>query len=173
MAVQISANSFSTVTNIRFGSTTLKDFWWNVTSVVLPTISLAPPEINTRSGANIALAADTAVYSDLAVTLVIDKDWLAYDMIYSYFLEGLNVDTGKFSHFKDFDLWLEVLDGTGNVKKKFWFYSCRITDISGIIASPEDTEDTLQVLDVTFNVMYFKMDRPEYLLKTESMGVKY
>ena len=168
MAVQVSANSFSTVTNIRFGSTTLKDFWWNATSVVLPTISMSPPEFNSRSGANINLAADTAVYTDLMVSLVVDKDWLAYDMIYSYFLEGLNVDTGKFSHFKSFDLWMDILDGEGNPKKKFWFYGCRLTDMSGLIASPDDGEDTIQTLDVTFNVMYYKMDNPKYLLNTEN-----
>jgi hypothetical protein len=175
MSMQQVANSYSTVTNIRFGSSTLKDFWWNVTAVQLPTISLSIPEINTRSGTMINLAADTVVYSELQVSLLVDKDWIAYDMIYSYFLEGLNVETGTFSHYKKFDLWMEIVDGEGKVQKKFWFYNCRVSDISGLIASPEDAEDTLQTLDVTFNVMYFKVDRPKYAYngKTGEVYTKY
>ena len=173
MAIQVTANSFSTVTNIRFGAKTIPDFWWNCTSVVLPTISLSPPELNTRAGAMVNLAADTATYTDVIFSVVVDKDWLAYDMIYSYFLEGLDVETGKFSHYKKFDIWLEVLDGEGKVKKKFWFYDCRLTDFSGLIASPDDSEDTIQTMDVTFNVMYYKIDNPLYIGKTEGPLEKY
>jgi hypothetical protein len=165
--IQQSANSFSTVTNIRFGSSTLKDFWWNVSNIMLPTISLSPPEINSRAGANVALASDTATFTDLGVEVLIDKNWEAFDMIFSYFLEGLNVDTGTFSHFKKFELWADFVDGEGNIVKKINFHSCRLIDVSGLMMAPNDYEDTIQTMTLTFNCMYFTVEGLEYMGNTE------
>jgi hypothetical protein len=167
MAIQQSSNSFSTITNIRFGSNTLKDFWWNVKALTLPTISLTPPEINTRAGANVALSSDTAVYTDLGIEIIMDKDWEMFDMIYSYFLEGLNVDTGKFSHFKKFELWAEFVDGEGNVVKKFNFHSCSVIDFTPPPVDLTDQDDTIHTMDITFNIMYYTVDNLKYINNTE------
>jgi len=163
--IQKSNNSFSTVTSIRFGAKELSDFWWNCSDFVMPTVSMSPPEYNTRSGAMIKSAPDTVTYSEIVVSLLMDKDWKAFDMIWSYFLEGLDVTTGKFSHYKKFDLWVEFLDGAGKIIKKFWFYDCMISDISGILVTPSDDQDSIQNFDVTFSCLYFDFDRStmEYL----------
>jgi len=167
MAIQQSANSFSTITNIRFGSNTVKDLWWNVKAVTLPTIALTPPEINTRAGSNVSLASDTATFTDLSIEVILDKGWETFDMIFSYFLEGLNVETGKFSHFKKFELWLEFVDGEGNVAKKFNFHSCSLLEITLPTIDTTDAEDTLLTLDLTFNVMYYTVENLQYLNNTE------
>jgi len=161
MAIQ--NNSFSTVTNIRFGAAELRDIWFNVNSIVLPTISLMPPEMNSRAGANVHIAPDTAQYTDLALELIIDKNWEVFDEVYSYFLQGLNVDNGKFSHYKKFELWVEIVDGEGNVMKKFNFHSCRLSEFTGFEVLPNDGEDALQTMSLTFNVMYYTVSGLEHL----------
>jgi len=165
----INNNSYSTVSNIRFGAIELKDIWFNVNSMVLPTISLEPPQMNTRAGANIAIAPDTAMYTDLSFEIIIDKDWEVFDYVYSYFLQGLNVETGKFSHYKKFELWAEVVDGEGIVKKKFNFHSCRLTEFTGYQALPNTGEDELQVMTLTFNVMYYTVDKIEHLYDADKL----
>jgi len=155
----INSNSFSPVSSIRFGAIELKDVWFNVNNIVFPTISLDAPEMNSRAGANITIAPDTTIYTDLTVELIIDKDWEVFDYIYSYFLQGINVENGKFSHYKKFELWAEILDGEGKIKKKFNFHSCRLTEFTGLIAAPNTSEDDLQVLSISFNVMYYTVDK--------------
>ncbi len=165
----INNNSFSTVTNIRFGSLELKDLWFNVNSMMLPTISLDPPQMNVRAGANVALAPDTATYTDLSLDIIIDKDWEVFDYIYSYFLQGLNVENGKFSHYKRFELWAEIVDGSGKAVKKFNFHSCRLTEFSGLEVLPNDNEDRHQTITLTFNVMFYTVDGLEHLYDESPM----
>ena len=161
--MSIQNNSYSTKTNIRFGSNDFKDVWFNVNSMILPTISFDPPQMNVRSGANVALAPDTAVYTDLSIEVIIDKNWEVFDYIYSYFLQGLNVENGKFSHYKKFELWLEFLTGEGKVTKKFNFHSCRLTEFTGLEALPNSGEDELQVMSLTFNVEFYTVEGLEHL----------
>jgi len=161
MAIQ--NNSFSTVSNIRFGAVDLKDVWFNVNSMILPTISLAPPEMNTRAGANIHIAPDTAIYTDLSLEIILDKNWEVFDYVYSYFLQGLNVETGKFSHYKSFELWVEIVDGDGNPVKKFNFHSCRLSEFTGFETLPNSPEDEHQTMSLVFNVMYYSVDGLEHL----------
>jgi len=161
MAIQ--NNSFSPVTSVRFGAVELKDIWFNVNSMVLPTISLDPPQMNTRAGANVAIAADTAVYTDLSVEIIIDKNWEVFDYVYSYFLQGLNVENGQFSHYKNFELWAEVVDGEGNRMKKFNFHSCRLMEFTGFEMNPNDPEDAHQTMSLTFNITYYTVDGLEHL----------
>jgi len=156
--MSIKNNSYSTVTNIRFGSNELKDVWFNVNNMILPTISLTPPELNTRAGANVAIAADTAIYTDLSFEIIIDKDWEVFDYVYSYFLQGLNVESGKFSHSKKFELWAEIVDGEGKVKKKFNFHSCRLLEFTGFEMAPNSAEDEHHTMTITFNVMYYTVE---------------
>ena len=166
----INNNSYSTITNIRFGAIELEGIWFNVNSMVLPTISLDPPQMNTRSGANVALAPDTAIYTDLSVEITLDKDWEAFDYVYSYFLQGLNVETGMFSHFKSFELWAEMVDGEGNTVKKFNFHSCRLSEFTGFQGNPNDAEDVHQTMQLTFNVMYYTVDKIEHMYDQPGLG---
>jgi hypothetical protein len=84
-----------------------------------------------------------------------DKDWKAFDEVYTHFLEGLSVETGKFTHYKFFDLWAEMVDINGKSIKKFWFYNCRLTDISGLSISPVDFDDSIITFSVTFEILYY------------------
>ena len=151
----IGNTSFATVTNVRFGSSEMKDVWWNAQDISIPNISMNAPRTNSRAGATAHTAPDTAVYGDLGVTFILDKEWKVYDSIYNYFLEGLNVENGKFSFFKTFDLWCEFVDGNGEVRKKFFFKSCRLTDFQGLQVTAVNDEDELQVLEVNFSVLYY------------------
>ncbi len=143
-------NSFSTNTNIQFGSSEMKTMWWQAQTFQLPIITLSPPQINSRSGALINLASDTVDYGDLSVDLILDKEWVAYDELYQHFIKRLNVETGNFEQFEQFDVWIEVFDGEGKSVKKFWFYNCRLTSFGDINFSVYDTEDQLNVLNMTF-----------------------
>lgn len=158
--IQKSSNSLSTVTNIRFGSLEMTDLWWNVNNIVIPSISLSPPEMSVRAGTAAIGAPDTVDYSELSVDLIVDKEWIAFDNAYEYFLNGLDVESGKFSHYKKFDLWAEIVDEMGNTIKKFWFYNCRLTEISGLIVSPTSSEDEIQTFSLSFKVTYFKYETP-------------
>jgi len=159
----IKNNSFSPVSSVRFGALDLKDIWFNVNSMTLPTISLDPPQMNGRAGASVALAPDTAVYTDLSIELTIDKEWETFDYIYSYFLQGINVENGKFSHYKRFELWVEFVDGSGEMVKKFNFHSCRLSEFSGLEVLPNSEDDSHQTLSLVFNVMYYTVDGINHL----------
>ena len=158
---QSSNNSFSTSTNIRFGAGDMPNLWWNVHSVEIPTITMDPPKANSRAGTQASMAPDSCSFTELSVELSIDKDWKTYRDVYDYFLEGLNVENAKFSHYKKFELWLEFVDGKGHAQQKFWFHSCRLMDFGGIVVAPNDAEDSVQTLTITFSVMYYSHNRTE------------
>jgi hypothetical protein len=102
------------------------------------------------------------VYGELSVSFILDKEWKVYDSIYNYFLEGLNVENGKFTVQKTFDLWCEFVDGSGKVQKTFWFKSCRLTDFQGIQVSATTDDDEQQVMDVSFSVLYYSHSDSDY-----------
>ncbi len=162
---QLSSGSFSTITNIQFGSLQMKDLWFNAQSTQLPDISFAPPKVNTRSGALINLAPDTVEYNDLVVGVILDKGWKTYEAIYSYFVQRLNVTTGQFVKDSTFDLWVDFYDGTGKRVKKFWFYRCRLTSFGDMDINVVDAEDTLNEIQLTFSYDY--MDFSNYFYKED------
>jgi len=151
-------NSFQTVTSVKFGSKDLENLWWNVQNISLPTISLSPPQSNSRAGALVNMAADTCVYGELSVTVILDKEWKIFDELYNYFLEGLNVDNGKYAS-KKFELWAEFTNSDNEVIKKFWFHSCRLTDFGGIVIDTTSQDDDLQFLTLTFQILYYTYEK--------------
>jgi len=169
---QSSNNAIATTTNIRFGSLEFPELWWNVNAIEIPTISLDTPRHNTRAGASSTMAADTCTYTDLNLEIILDKEWKTYDEIYDFFLEGLNVETAKFSHYKKFELWVEFVDGQGQVRKKFLFHSCRLQELGGIIAAPNDDEDTPQVLSLGFSILYYTHDKLNPFLNMKTIPKK-
>ncbi len=150
----INNNSYSANTNIEFGSSELTDVWFNAQSLIIPSMSFSPPKIGGRAGAIVNLAPDTVTYTDLVIDVILDKEWKVYDEIYEFFIESLNVEQGTFAP-KKMDIWTDIKDGKGDVVKKFWFYNCRITDISEINVSLLDAGDELNVmtLSLTFDYM--------------------
>lgn len=158
MAITSSSNSFSTNTNIQFGSLDMPNIWWNAQAFSLPDITLSPPQINNRSGALVNLGPDTVDYGELNVELILDKEWVVYDEVYAYFLDRLNVETGEFIKEGTFELWIQMYDGKGKPIKKFNFYKCRLTSIGGLDFNSSDTEDTLNVLNLSFVFDYLDYD---------------
>ena len=148
-------NSFTTVSNIRFGSAEMMKIWWNVQEINLPSMTFQGPNIGGRAGAQINLASDSVDYGELTLSVILDKDWKVYDEIYDYFLEGLNVETGKFSHYKKFELWVEFVDGKGQVKRRFWFHDCRLSSFDGLLVTTKEDEDSNQVMSLTFDYLYY------------------
>ena len=150
MALQNSANSFSTATNIQFASLEMPDIWWNAQTFTVPSIVLAPPQINNRSGALVNLGSDTTNYEELNITLILDKEWKIYDELYAHFIKRLNVETGEFIKEGTFDLWIQFFDGEGNMIKRFDFFRCRLVSFGGLDVTTQDTEDTLNTLELSF-----------------------
>ena len=151
-------NSFSTATNIQFGSNEMREVWWNAQTFSLPVITLNPPQINNRSGALINLGSDTADYGELSIQVILDKDWKIYDELYSYFVKRLNVETGEFTKEGTFDLWAQFYDGQGDPVKKFDFFRCRMTSFGGVDFTTQDSEDSHNILDMTFVFDYMDYD---------------
>ena len=154
----INNNSFSTSTNIQFGSSAMEGLWWNAQTFQLPSITMQPPQINSRSGALINLASDTVDYEDLNIDLILDKEWKVYDELYKHFLKRLNVETGEFLKYDQIDLWIEIFNGAGESVKKFWFYNCRLTSFGDMTFDTQDSEDVLNVLNMTFSFDYLDYD---------------
>ncbi len=152
----LSATSFSTVSNIQFGSIDLQNVWVNSQTFSLPSISLAPPKMNTRSGAMVALASDTVEYDDLTVDIILDKEWKVWNDLYKHFLDGLNVEEGTFLKENVFDTWIEFYDGNGKSVKKFMFYKCRLLSFGDINLSTMDSEDELNNLSLSFTFDYME-----------------
>lgn len=150
-------NSYSTNTNVQFGSVEMENVWFNAQSCSIPGIQFSPPKIGGRGGVQINLPADTCTYTDLIIDMPIDKEWKIYDDIYTYFLETMNVDKGTFSA-KSFDMWLDIKTGKGKQVKKFWFYGCRLNDISEIQVDVSDAEDTTLEVSLSFQFDYMEMD---------------
>jgi hypothetical protein len=90
------ANSYTTKTNIQFGSNLLTDVWWFAQGFTLPAISMSPPRVNTRSGAMVNLAADTTEYGELGIDAILDKDWKTYTELYEFFIDRLHVESAQF-----------------------------------------------------------------------------
>jgi len=149
------SNSYSIISNIQFGSTELGVFWENCQSCLIPNIALSHPEVGGRAGARIKMQSDTVVYSPLIIDVVLDKDWKVYDEIYAKFLKDLNVEQGTFSS-DPFDVWLSLMDKDGKEVRKFWFYDCRLTDISEITVSTFDDEDQILTCTLTFDFTYLE-----------------
>ena len=163
----INNNSYSTNTNITFGSNELENLWLQAQSVSVPGISMASPEIGGRNGTKLKLGADTVTYTDLTISMQMDKDWEIYDTIYKHFLQGLNVEKGTFTSAKTYDLWLDIHVGGGKVVKKFWFYNCRLIDIAEIPLDVTDEADTISEVDLTFQFDYMDYDNSFFKARTE------
>lgn len=153
----INNNSFNTNTNIRFGSKELGDLWLNAQSCSIPGIQLSPAKIGGRYGAQIGMGSDRVEYGDLSIDLVMDKELKVYDIIYDHFLAGLNVEQGTFNP-QQFDLWLDIYDSKQVIIKKFWFYNCRLNDISEVLFDISDMEDPVSEITLTFQFDYFDTD---------------
>ncbi len=152
----INNNSFSTNSNIMFGSTNLEGVWFNVQTFQLPGISMSPPKINGRAGAQINLASDTVNYDDLTLSVILDKEWLVYTKLYDHYIKRLSVENAEFVKEGTFDIWLEIFDGEGNSRKKLWFYRCRLTSFGDVEFTTTDSEDTLNTMTMTFVYDYFE-----------------
>jgi hypothetical protein len=145
----INNNSFSTNTNIEFGSNDLGDFWLNAVQCNIPGISFSPPEIDGRGGRMFTLPADNVQFSDLIITVLLDKDWEVYDIIFDTFVEMLNIEEGTFKQ-KKFDMWLQLKDSKGNLVKKFDFYGTRLIDVGEFDMDSRDSEDSNIEIILTF-----------------------
>ena len=147
--MSINNNSFSTNTNIEFGSNELDNLWLNATQCSIPGISFSPPEIDGRTGKMFTLPADNVVFSDLVITVLLDKDWDMFDIIYNTFLDMIDIDAGTFKQ-KKFDMWLQIKDGTGKDVKKFDFYGARLMDVGEFDVDSRDNEDSNIEVILTF-----------------------
>ncbi|RLD45400.1 MAG: hypothetical protein DRI86_05660 [Bacteroidetes bacterium] len=154
--MSLSQNSYSTTSNIIFGSDKLPKIWVNAQTFVLPTITLSPPQINNRSGALIALASDVVDYGDLSVDLILDKEWKVWDDLYKFFIQELDVTKGNFLKQKTLDIFIEYFDGSGESRKKFQFYNCRLMTFGEVQSTTTDQEDPLNFLNVTFLFDYME-----------------
>jgi hypothetical protein len=157
-------NSFSTSTNITFGAKELPDVFFNAQSFSLPALSFSPPNVGGRAGAVVKLPSDTVTYDELSISVILDKDWNVYTELYTYFVKHLNVEETTFSDGK-FDIWLEIRDGKGIVKRKFWFYDARVMTIDGIDFDSTDDTDTPIVINITFTFNYMDFDNTFRKLK--------
>jgi len=153
----VNNNSFSTNTNIEFGAKELGDFWMNAVQCSIPGISFSPPEIDGRSGRMLTLAADNVVFSDLVITVLLDREWEIYDTLFTTFIEMLNIEEGTFKQ-KEFDMWLQIKDGTGKDIKKFDFYGAKLIDIGEFDMDVRDGEDTQIEVILTFRFNYMDFD---------------
>jgi hypothetical protein len=153
----INNNSFSTNTNIEFGAKELGDFWMNAVQCSIPGISFSPPEIDGRTGRMLTLAADNVVFSDLVITVLLDREWEVYDTLFSTFIDMLNIEEGTFKQ-KEFDMWLQIKDGTGKDIKKFDFYGAKLIDIGEFDMDVRDGEDTQIEVILTFRFDYMDFD---------------
>jgi hypothetical protein len=137
----------------------LTDLWWYAQSFELPEISTSPPRVNGRSGAMINLAADNMEYGEISVTAILDKEFRVYTELYEFFIKRLNVNSGNFIKYGQFDLWVEVLGGEGTVIKRFDFYKCRLTNFGGVEYDSTTPEDDHQYISLGFVYDYFDYDR--------------
>ena len=139
-----------------FGSDQLPNVWVNAQTFQLPSISLTPPQINSRSGALVGLASDTVDYGDLSMDLILDKEWKVWDDLYRFFIQELDVEKGIFLKQKKLDIWIEYFDGSGKSKKKFFFYNCRLLNFGEVQSSTMDSDDTLNTLNIGFLFDYME-----------------
>lgn len=153
----INNNSFSANTNIQFGSKELEGVWFNAQSMIIPSMSFSPPKVGGRQGVQINLGSDTVTYTELVFDIIIDREWKVYDEIYQFFIETINIEKGIYRP-KQFDMWTDIRNGKGEVVKKFWFYNCRLSDISEINVSIVDPSDELNVMTLTLAFDYMDYD---------------
>jgi hypothetical protein len=150
-------NSFAPDTNVQWGSNYLPELWQNAQTFLIPNIALSHPEIGGRAGARLKRQSDTATFSPLLIDIMIDSDWIVYDILYQNFLKGLNVEEGTFSS-TEFDIWLSILDQNAEEKAKWTFHNCRVTDISELNVGTIN-EDELLKITITLDFDYLTFTR--------------
>jgi hypothetical protein len=138
----------------------------NAVQCSIPGISFNPPEVDGRTGRMITLAADNVVFSDLVITVLLDKDWEVYNTIFETFVKMINVEEGRFEQQK-FDLWLDIFDSKGNFVKKFWFYGARLIDVGEFDLDVRDGEDSNIEIILTFRFDYMEYDKIHFKEKYE------
>ena len=156
--VQNFTNSFSTKSNIIFGSTSLKDVFWYVQRFPIPEIQMDGIRTNSRAGSRLYLPADTVTFGPLMLDVIVDKDMVVYDTLYAHFVKRLNIDTGSFDKSGYFDIWVQVNDGEGNAIRKFTFEKARLTNFGGLEFDSTDEGDSEQIIQLTFEYNTFDYD---------------
>jgi hypothetical protein len=162
----INNNSFSTNTNIQFGSNELGDFWLNAVQCSIPGISFSPAEIDGRNGRVFTLPADTVEFSDLVITVLLDKEWEMYDTIFELFVDMINVEEGTFKQ-KKFDMGMDINKSKGTFIKKFWFYGARLIDVGEFDLDVRDSEDSNIEILLTFRFDYMEYNKTHFTKKYE------
>lgn len=154
----INNNSWSTTSNIIYGSTAMPGVWFNLQSFQMPGVVMSPPKINGRAGAMVNLSADSVDFTDLSLDVILDKEWEVYTQLYDHYIKRLNVENAEFVKYGKFDLWVEILSGDNTVRKKIWFYDCRLTSFGDTEFNTTDADDTLHTMNIVFCYDYFEFD---------------
>jgi len=136
-------NSFSTSTNLRWGSNILKDTLYLAQSFNIPGLSFNNPQIGGRGGARGRLGGDTVEFSTLNLDVIIDNEWKVYDEIFENFMKSINTTKATFSNNISFDIWTEIYDiENDKVLRKFWFRNCRVQSIGDVEMDMRDGDDS-------------------------------
>lgn len=143
-------HNYAQTTNYTAGSNALELTSLYLTSVNLPGINFAHPEIGGRSGARLSLSGDNIVYNALSFELLIDEDFNVYHEFMDKVFGSLNPEDGTFES-KEFDFWVEINNSKGNRLFKIEFYNARVENISDI---PLNSQDDITEFNMSVDVKY-------------------
>jgi hypothetical protein len=150
-------NNLAQKTNYTAGSDKLDLAHLYLTSVNIPGVNLAHPEVSGRSGARLVLPGDALTFNSLSFELLVDEDFQIYHEFMGKVFENINPISGEFANV-EFDFWVQINNSKGNKLFKMEFHSCRVESVSDIQLDTTDdmTEFTLPI-EIKYD--YFSIDK--------------
>lgn len=150
-------NNLAQRTNFIASSDKFKNLPFFLTSVNIPGITLAHPEIGGANSSRIKLSSDTVTFNSLSFEMLVDEDFLIYQELMGIIRDNVDVNSGTF---KDlcFDFFIELHNNKGNKILKLDFFNCRIESIGDIVLDTQD-EATHYLLSMELVYDYYEIEQ--------------
>jgi hypothetical protein len=149
-------NNLAQKTNFTAGSDKLELLPFYLTTVNLPGVNLAHPEVGGRAG-KFNLAGDTLTYNALSFEMLVDEDFNIYHEFMDKIFQNIDSEAGTFNNI-EFDFWIDINNSKGNKLFKIEFYNCRLESIGDVQLDSQD-DITEYTMSVEMKYDYFKTIR--------------
>lgn len=142
--------------NFLVGSDELKITPFYVKNVSIPQVSMNHIKMNTKSGVDLNLGADTLSFDNLDFEAIIDNNFDVYFEIMTKVFQEVDWDHNSFA-MPEFNLWVLVLDSNKSPKFKFTFWHSRFNNVGSL---PLDMQSELGItIPVSITYDYYTWER--------------
>ncbi len=121
----------------------------------IPGLQLGSMEQPWQSGM-MAMPGDSLTFGELSLTILLDEDLKSFRELYAYIMERKDPHANTYNPQDTVQSYLFVTTNKNNIRFKFTFYNCWVSDIGGLEFGVE-SED-VQTMDVTLKMDYYRFE---------------